>query len=641
MTRKFCNQLAACALALYYLGPCPASAETDPPSAYTIEHNKSARAGAPFGDRRDLDFAARGYLGTLRDPVIRAADGHVVVDLNAMKFTNAPPPSTVNPSLWRQAELMGRHGLFRVTDDIFQVRGFDAANMTFVRGKSGWIVIDPLMSVEAARAAYSLVAAKLGDRPVTAILYTHQHGDHTGGAGALTGLLAPGAPVIVPQDFGPDNALYAAAAGRRGSYQFGGNLTPGAVGTLGNGIGNLLSRGSQQILAPTKEVKDAEELLIDGVRFVFQVTTNTEAPTEMDFYFPDWKVLHISEIANSSLHNIIPARGSPVRNARAWADGLTTAIDRFPDAAVLTSAHSWPRFGSWEVTDFLSKQRDAYKFLHDQTLRLINQGLTGDEIAVRLKLPPVLEREWYNRSYYGSFSMGVRAVYSYYMGWYDGNPVHLVPLPPQEGGRRYVEAMGGADRVQSLALTAYEQGDYAWGAELLNRIVMSDKGDTAAKTLLARCYEQLAWQSENAVWRNAYLMAAKELREGGPPPYAAAGSQGLADMSARDLFDTLATRLNAEKVDNAAAALTFTFPDTGEKVWVRVAHGVLVQHAGASTGPVDAEVIISRKALVSSIYERSQPGISPEARITGDTAVIDRFITWFDRPNPSFPIVTR
>ena len=636
-----------CSAGSVAFGQAAAVQAVDPPSATTKAVNEATRASAPFQDRRDYDFAARGFVAARKDPLIRAADGHVMWDINTYSFVDGPAPDTVNPSLWRHAQVLSRAGLFRVSDRIWQVRGFDLANVTFVKGDKGWIVIDPLTTDETARAAYDLVTEHLGKRPVSAIIYTHSHIDHFGGAGGILPLAVPDVPILAPEGFTEaavgENVIAGPAMARRAIYQFGLTQPKGPTGSMGSGIGMAVAAGTQGLVPPNREIaKTGTEIVLDGVKLRFQVTPGTEAPAEMNIGFPDWKVADLAENANVTQHNILTPRGAVVRNAKAWAQGLTEAIDFFAGAEVMITSHGWPRFGAAEITDFLGKHRDAYAFLHDQTVRLMNQGLTGDEIAAKLTLPKALRQEWYDRPYYGSFSFNSRAVYQFYMGWYDGNPVHLAPLPPEEGGRRYVEALGGAARVRQLAQAAYDKGDYAWAAELLNRAVFADAGDTAARDLLARCYQQLAWQSENSLWRNMYLTGASELR-GAQPPIASAISPGIAaSLTPDQLFDVLSVRFAAEKAGDAKLRLAFVFPDRNAQVTVTVANGVLVHRPGVAGTP-DATLTIKYADLVAALL-RGQP-LAPkiasgEAKIEGQPAAFAQLVSWIDKPAPPFAIVT-
>lgn len=624
-----------------------AQAQIDPPSAATIARNRAARADAPFADRRDYQFAQRGFLGTRKDPVIRTADGRVALDLRTFDFLQGTAPDTVNPSLWREAGLIARHGLFRVTDHIYQVRGFDVSNFTFVKGDRGWIVIDTGTNAETARAAYDLVTEKLGHRPIVAIVYTHSHADHYGGAEGLKPFLDKDAPVIAPVGFLKaaisESVIAGPAMARRATYQFGMPLDRSATGTVGSAIGGAIPTGTRSMIAPTREIdRTGTELVIDGVRMRFQLTLGTEAPAEMNLGFPDWRVIDMAENANVSLHNILTPRGAVIRSAKAWADGLTDALDMFAGAETLILSHGWPRFGAAEVADYLGKHRDLYAFLHDQTVRLMNKGLTGEEIGALLTLPASLAKEWYNRPYYGSLSFNARAVYQYYMGWYDANPAHLAPLPPEEGARRYVEAMGGAARVRGLAQAAYDKADYAWAAELLNRAVFADPGDAAAKALLARAYDQLAWQSENSVWRNIYRTGATELRQGLSAPSRPGNGGFLQLLPTSDIFDMLATRLDPDKAGDARTTIAFVFPERAEQVTVTVANGVLT-HRPVPPARANATITAKRADLIAALTGASPlaPKVAAgEVTVNGDKGALARFAGWFDRPDPSFAIVT-
>lgn len=626
----------------------PSQAQAEAASPATRAANADVRATLPFDDRRDYDFAARGFLGTRKDPLIHAADGHIVWDLNAFDFTKGKAADTVNPSLWRQAQLLTKAGLFRAADHVYQVRGFDISNITFVRGEKGWIIIDPLTTIETARAAYDLVTEKLGKRPISAIIYTHSHADHFGGSEAFTDDLLPGAPIIAPIGFldavVSENIIAGPAMTRRATYQFGMTLKKGETGTFGSGIGLGIPHGTSGLIPPTREVKATGETHnIDGVRVRFQLALNTEAPAEMNLDFPDWKVVNIAENANPSQHNILTPRGAVVRDTKAWANALTEAIDFFAGAEVLIGGHGWPRFGKEEITTYLSRQRDVYAFLHDQTVRLMNKGLTGDEIAARLKLPATLERSWYNRPYYGTLSFNARAVYQYYMGWYDANPAHLIPLPPEDGGKRYVEALGGAERVRALAQLAYDNGDYGWAAELLNRAVFADAGDGAARALLARVYQQLAWQAESSLWRNIYLTGAQELVDGPPRPQRpASGGRLSSTLSPANLFNVLAVRLDAEKAEDGNLHIAFDFPDRKEQITVTVANGVLIHRPGI-IGTPGATLHVRYDDLLGA-FLKGEPLASKiasgAARIEGDARLFTRLLGWVDQPDPAFAIVT-
>ena len=611
-------------------------------------------ASSPFADKRDFDFASRGFIATRLDPVIRNAAGQPVWDLSAFDFLKGVRPSTVNSSLWRQGQLLSLHGLFQVSERIWQVRGFDLANITFVRGDTGWVIIDTLGSTETAKAALDLANERLGARPVSAIIYTHSHTDHYGGAGGLVsaeGVRSGKVPVIAPKGFLAsaigENVIAVPAMARRATYQFGVLLPKSAQGLVNSGLGPALAVGASTLIAPTQEIdRTGEALTVDGVRMVFQFTPGTEAPAEMNIHFPEWRVIDMAENASATQHNILTPRGAVVRDAKLWADQLTESIARFGDSDILITSHTWPRFGNATIRDYLAKHRDVYAFLHDQTVRLMNKGLNGDEIAARLKLPAALEKEWFNRPYYGSLSFNARAVYQFYMGWYDGNPAHLAPMPPADAGKRYVAAMGGAARVQGMAQTAYDSGDYVWAVELLNRVVMADAGNVPAKQLLAGCYEQLGWQSENAIWRNMYLSGARELQGGVAASMrpSNAQTQTIANLPTASVFDLMAVRLDADKVGAGHLRLAFIFPERNEKTYVTVENGVLIHQAIAAPGTVDATLTLSRTDFLASVFAgvSLEPKISSgQAKVEGDSSAFAKLVSWMDRPVPNFPLVTR
>lgn len=630
----------------------PAQA-AEAPSAATIKAQAQLKKTLPFEDKQDFDFATRGYLGTLSDPVIRRADGAVAWDLTAYDFVQGDAPDTVNPSLWRQAQLLSKSGLFQVSETIWQVRGFDVSNITFIKGQTGWIVIDPLTTAEVAKAAYALVTEKLGARPIVAVIYTHSHTDHFGGVKGVISQAdvdAGKVQVIAPHGFleeaVSENVIAGVAMSRRANYQFGTGLVPGVDGQMTSGIGKGISRGSITLIAPTVSIhKTGETLLVDGVKIEFQVTPGTEAPAEMNIYFPDLKVLCMAENANPTMHNVLTPRGALVRDAKAWAGYLSEALGLYGDRTeVMFTSHGWPRFGGQVVRDFLADHRDAYKFLHDQTVRLMNQGYVGAEIANRIALPPVLAREWFNRGYYGTMSFNSRAVYQRYMGWYDANPVNLAVLPPADHAGRYVEAMGGAAKVIALAQAAYDKGDYRWAATLLNNVVLSQPGSTDAKAALARTYDQMGYQAESSLWRNMYLTGAAELRGGVRPSLSAGSPDMIANLPSPMIFELLAVRLDPAKVGDAQLRILFVFPDRKERYLVQVRNQVLTAEPAAEGARADATLTLPRALLLQSLFTGASLApkvMSGEAKIDGSPLALQKLVGWFDRPAGDFPIVTR
>jgi alkyl sulfatase BDS1-like metallo-beta-lactamase superfamily hydrolase len=646
------GMLAASVLVLALMAS--AARAGDPATAITAERQKTFAASLPVEDRQDFDFADRGFLGTRADPLIKRDDGQPAWNLAAYDFLTGQPPATVNPSLWRQAQLLSKHGLFQVSDRVYQVRGFDISNITFVRGDTGWIVIDPLTMKETAKAALDLVNDKLGKLPVKAVVYTHSHSDHFGGvrgvvdeADVKAGRVAIVAPKGFMEEVAAENILAGNAMSRRAQYQFGIMLPPGVEGQITSGIGQTIARGSITLIPPTVIVDHTgQELTLDGVKVRFQYTPSTEAPAEMNLYFPDLRILDMAENANVSMHNILTPRGALVRDSKAWADDLTEAIRLFGDVSdTMITSHGWPRFGGAVVRDFLADHRDAYKYLHDQTVRMMNLGMTGDEIAAKIQLPPSLAKDWFNRGYYGSMSFNSRAVYQRYMGWYDANPAHLVPSPPADAGKRYVAAMGGAAKVKAMAKDAVGKGDYAWAASLLNHAVMADDGDKEAKALLAAAYTQMGYQTENSLWRNIYLTGADELRGGVRKlPASMTPLDMITALDSQMIFDVLAIRLNADKAGDARLRIVFVFPDRKERFLVEVRNGVLVAQPASGEEKADAILTVARPVFLESLFRGTSllPKIlSGEVKLEGDRAAMGRMTGWFDAFPTDFPIVTR
>jgi alkyl sulfatase BDS1-like metallo-beta-lactamase superfamily hydrolase len=644
--------LAGLALALPAAAQ-PAPAGPDAPSAYTRAAQARTLKTYDFADRQDFGFADRGFLGTRADPLIKAANGRVVWDLSAFDFVKGPAPETVNPSLWRQAQLLARNGLFQAADRVYQVRGFDLANITFVRGDHGWIVIDTLTSAETAKAALDLANEKLGARPVEAIIYTHGHVDHFGGARGLvsqadvdSGKVAVIAPKGFLESAVSENVIAGAAMSRRAVYQFGAVLPKSPVGQVDGGIGPGLAIGTQTLIPPTRDIDHTgQTLTIDGVRFEFQLTPGTEAPAEMNVFMPDLHVLDLAENANATMHNILTPRGALVRDAKGWADYLTQSLRLYGDKAdVMITSHAWPRFGGPVIRDFIASHRDAYAYLHDQTVRLMDEGLTGEEIAARLTLPAALEKDWFNHGYYGSMRFNSRAVYQRYMGWYDADPVHLAPMAPADRARRYVAAMGGGAKVLAQAHAAFDAGDYAWAAELLDKLVFADSSDAAARALLARTYDQLGYQSENALERNMYLTGASELRQGVRPAGPGAALDLIRNTPTSDLFDLTAVRLNPDKAGDAHVRLEIVFPERGERTYVSVADGVLTHEPIAAPGPVDATLTMSRTTFLQLAFLGGRVAdkvADGEIKAEGDPQALQRLLGWLDVFRSDFPIVTR
>jgi len=599
----------------------------------------------PWADREDEDFAARGFIATWDAPQIRAADGRVVWDFTAYEFLQGEAPPTVNPSLWRHARLVARAGLFRVAERVYQVRGFDAANMTIIVGDSGLILIDPLTSMETAHAALALARRHLGDKPVRALIYTHSHVDHFGGS---RGVYEEGAEVLAPEGFMAhavsENVIAGNAMGRRALYQFGAGLAPGPEGQMTSGIGITVSAGRFTLVPPTRTIaRTGEEVVIDGVRIVFQITPETEAPAEMNFFFPDLGVLHLAENANASMHNVLTPRGALVRDAKAWADYLTEALRLYgAGSEIMVTSHFWPRFGAARVRDFIASHRDAYKYLHDQSVRLMNTGYTGREIADRVRLPEALASRWFNRGYYGTMMHNSQAVYQRYMGWYDANPAHLNALAPEEEAQRFVRAMGGAGPVLAEGQRAFDEGDYRWAAMVLNHLVFAAPDYAPGRALLARTHRQMAYQAESAIWRNMYLSAARELEHGIEQRISNVQSADLVAATPTSyILDLLAVRLDPERLGTRRFVFNLVFPERDERFAVTIANGVLVHErdvtlAGAPT--ITAPRAVFLQAMATGAM--TQAVLRGTVRIAGNRRALQGVGEVFETPDPNFAIVT-
>src|SRR5262245_54392122 len=579
----------------------------------TRARNEAVLGALPFGDAQDFEDAARGFVGSLPEIVIRNDQDRVVYSLAEYGFLDpesAPP--TVNPSLWRQARLNMRHGLFRVTDRIYQVRGFDVSNMTLIEGDRGLIVIDPLISTEVARAALALYTRHRGPRPVTAVLYTHSHVDHYGGvrgvvdqAEVATGAVPVWAPDGFMEEVVSENVLAGTAMMRRAQFQFGATLPKGPRGQVDAGLGKVTSRGTVTLIPPTRIVKEPFEThTIDGIEIVFQLTPETEAPAEMHMFYPALRALNLAENATHNLHNIYPIRGAQARDANAWAKYLNAALDRFgPAADVAFAQHHWPVWGRARVREFLGAQRDLYKYLHDQTVQLMNHGEKPAEIAERLTLPKSLAGTWHVRGYYGTLSHNAKSVYQRYIGWYDANPANLNPLPPVERGRKYVEYMGGAERAIARAREDFARGEYRFVAEAMSHVVFADPANAEARSLGADALEQLGYAAESATWRNAYLLGALELRRGVPATAARApvSPDVVRAMSLDLFFDYLGVRLNGEKAEGRRLVLNWVFSDLGRRYVLNLENCALTYLADRQGDGADATVTLDRTVLDSIV----------------------------------------
>lgn len=601
-----------------------------PATPHTAQANAAAREGLPLADRRDFDDATRGFVGTLSDPIIRRGDGAPVIDVAGHDFVldTDDAPDTVHPSLWRHAQVNQPHGLFEVTAGIYQVRGLDLSNMTIVEGDEGIIVIDPLVYAETAGAALDLYRAHRGDRPVKALIYTHSHGDHYGGAKAVLSqeqVDAGDAVVIAPEGFlyeaVAENVYAGNAMSRRAIYMYGPLIPPGPRGHVNAGLANALSNmGSSTLIPPTDLIRTTgEKRTVDGVEMVFQMAPGTEAPAEFLVHFPQRRALCAAEDATHTLHNLYTLRGAQVRDAATWWKTLNDTIELFgADTDVIFAQHHWPRWGSADIVAFLESQRDLYKFLHDQVLHLANKGETMLEIAEQLTLPPALAEQWQNRDYYGSVNHNAKAVYQRYLGWYDSNPAHLHPLPPVEAAARYVELAGGADALLGKVRAAYDDGDYRWAAELGSHLVFAEPDNRDAALLQADILEQLGYQSENPTWRNEYLMGAQELRGGvrdlGKIELATLDVLGA--MPPEMIFDYMGVKLDGSRAATATSRIQWTIHDSGTTYALELRNSALIYTAGKTLDAPDATVHSSKAALAGAVF-----GSTPVAEAVASGAI--------------------
>jgi alkyl sulfatase BDS1-like metallo-beta-lactamase superfamily hydrolase len=629
------------------------SAARKPATAVTAARNREARASLPPENAEDLADAERGLVARCDPPRIEDADGKVVWDLESYVFLADDCPETAHPSLWRQSRLSRIAGLFELAPGFYQLRGFDLSNMHVVEGEQGIVVIDPLISAETAAAALALYREHRGERPVTGLVYTHSHIDHFGGVKGIVSaeeVRERGIPVLAPEGFlehaVSENVYAGTAMGRRAGYMYGAALQRGPDGQIGSGLGQTTSLGTMTLIPPNREVTaTAQEETVDGVRMVFQLTPGTEAPAEMNLHFPDHRVLCIADNAMQAMHNILTLRGALVRDPHVWAKYLDEAIQLFgADSDVLFAGHNWPRWGSERIVDYLKKQRDLYAYLHDQTLRLINKGLTGREIAEELELPPELAGEWHCRDYYGSVNHNVKAVYQRYMGWFDGNPAHLWEHTPVESARRYVQFMGGSERVLEGARQSFEQGDYRWVAEVVNHVVFAEPDNQAARDLQADALEQLGYGAENATWRNFYLAGAEELRSGTTgTPTDARPFDILANLSVAQILDGMKVRLDGPRAWGKHLTIGWQVTNPDEHHLLTLENGVLHHRPYPPNAEPEATLVIERQALnemLSGTADLAALAETGRLRVEGDGAKLGELLGLLDEPDPNFPIVT-
>ncbi|HEB26506.1 MAG TPA: MBL fold metallo-hydrolase [Porticoccus sp.] len=623
------------------------------PSTFTAEANQAILADVASFDPTDFEQARKGLIASDPQLQVKGPLGHIIFDQTAFNFIKGDAPASVNPSLWRQEKLNNIHGLFKVSEGIYQLRGHDLSNMTLIEGDTGWIIVDPLSSEETAQRALALARKELGDKAISGIIFTHSHVDHFGGVlGIISAeqVAANAIPIIAPQGFmaeaTSENVIAGVTMGRRTGFAYGKWLARDERGHIGLGLGKTTPMGSMGILPPTIIIdRTPQAMQIDGVDFIFQNVPGSEAPAELTFYLPKHKAFCGAELVSRNMHNIYTLRGAKVRDALAWSNYIHQALELFGDADIYFASHHWPIWGNEAVTTFLKQQRDTYKYIHDQTLRLASQGATPGEIAEQIKLPQSLSSVSSSRGYYGTLRHNARAVYQHYFGWFDANPAHLNPLPPVAASTRYVSAMGGIEQVITLAQQAYDEGDYRWTAELLNHAVFAEPDHKPARALLARCYDQMGYQAESGPWRDIYLSAALELRQGGTSETNLNLSNAkhlLQQTPFENLFDALATRLNGPKADGVNLTLNINFTDIDSNYVLWIENAVL-HHKKAAPDPEANTTLKIDSTLYTSIIlgeaDIKQLLNSDKLSLEGSTLDLIKFFSLLESPNMAFNII--
>lgn len=648
------------ALCILFAAPYQAALAQEAPkpaTAATRAANQAVLNELNFNDKQDFEDAQRGFIDAPATLTIKDAKGNVVWDLESYKSyisADSAAPDTVNPSLWRNAQLNMIHGLFKVTDRIYQVRGYDLSNITFIEGDTGWIVGDPLISAETAKAAYDLVTKNLGQKPIVAVVHSHSHTDHYGGVRGIVDeadVKAGKVKIIAPHGFTEEavseNVIAGNAMSRRAVYMYGALLPRSPEGGVNAGLGQTISAGTATLIEPTDVIeKTGQEMTVDGVKMVFQMTPGTEAPSEMNTFFPQFKAMWMAENATHTFHNVLTLRGAKVRDPLIWAHFLNETINLYgPNIETEFASHHWPMWDNARILEFLAKQRDLYKYIHDQTVRLMNEGYTGVEISNMIKLPPELGQEWYNRGYYGTVKHNSRAIYQRYMGFYDANPSTLDQLPPEEAAKKYVDYMGGANAVIAKSKADFDKGEYRWVAEALKHVVFANPDNAEAKGLLADAYEQLGYQAESGPWRSVYLQGAYELRNGVPSSgqTVTASPDTIRAMPPDLLFNYLGVRLNADKAAGKNLVLNLTFTDLGKSYALVVENGTLnyedrlLPNADATINTTKATLdsVQLGETTLETAVESGDMKVGGRKEALGELmAMLDTYPFWFNIVTP-------
>lgn len=625
-------------------------------TAQTKSANDALYGQLPFTDKTDFMNAHKGFIAPLPSELIKGKQGNVVWDPQQYAFIKEgeKAPDTVNPSLWRQSQLINIGGLFQVTDGVYQIRNLDLSNMTIMEGKEGITVIDPLVSAETAKVGMELYYKNRGKRPVVAVIYTHSHVDHYGGvrgviddADVKSGKVKVYAPAGFMKEAVSENIMAGNAMSRRASYMYGNLLKPDAKGQVGAGLGTTTSAGTVTLIEPTNYITHTgQKEVIDGLTYDFMMAPGSEAPSEMLWYVEEKGMIEAAEDVTHTLHNTYSLRGAKIRDPLAWSKYINDVIGRWGGKAnIIIAQHHWPTWGNENVVKLMKSQRDMYRYINDQTLRMANQGLTRNEIAANFKLPSGLEKSWASRGYYGSVSHDVKATYVFYLGWFNGNPATLNELPPVDAAKKYVDYMGGADAIMQKAKTDYAQGNYRWVAQVTNNIVFADPSNKEARNLEADALEQMGYQAESGPWRNFYLTGAQELRNGvvkGATPNTASPDTVKA-MSPEMFFDYLAVHINGEKAANAQAVFNVDLGADGGKYKLELENGVLNHSADAQASNADASITLNRATLNKIILKEEslkQAEEKGDVQISGNHAKLDEFLGYLDSFDFWFNMVT-
>lgn len=639
-----------------------------PPSAATVRANRAFGERLPLSDTTDFDDARRGLIAQIPDLTVTGAEDQTVWHMPdyafiGTQFDPAQIPGSVNPSLWRQESLNNLNGLFKVAEGIYQLRGFDLANMTLIAGKTGWIVVDPLTSAETAEKAFRFAQETLGAKPVRAVIFTHSHIDHFGGIDGVLATLSDEEKahltVVAPEGFmeeaTSENIIAGTAMGRRAIYMYGRRLPRSERGHVGSGLGKSPAFGTFGLLAPTVSIRgEGDTREIDGVTFQFMNVPASEAPAEFVFYLPQWKAFCGAELVSHTQHNLYTLRGAKVRDALRWSGYIDTARVRFAEADTFFGSHHWPVWGQSTIQTFLAGQRDTYRYIHDQTVRMMNAGATPNEIAEQLELPASLGQSFANRDYYGTVRHNAKAVYQYYMGWFTGNPAMLDPLPEEEAAQRMVALMGGVDNVVAEAQRRFDDAaqakpeavgkEYRWVAQLLNQAVFADPGHQAARTLLAATYDQLGYLSESAAWRDFYLTGAYELRHGGPDKgiSPAVMKHILLQTPVERFFDSMAVSLKGPEADGKSLRIGIDFTDLQQQFVLILNNSVLRYEVGPPKDEVNATLHITHTLFVDLIV--GQAGLKEtlfgdQLEVEGSTIDLLSFFRLLQKPEGTFTLV--